>query len=72
MKAKGFKLVIEGLTQRISTKSGRLIYYRTRENQYRQNKLFRCNQKSLHQELDGKERPAQVPSNAGKRERILE
>ena len=64
MKAKGFKLVIEELKQRISAKSEKLRYYRTRDNQYRQNKIFRCIQKALYQELDGKERPAQVPSNA--------
>ena len=29
--------------------------------QYRQNKLFQCNQKAFYQELDGKERSAQVP-----------
>ena len=31
----------------------------------RQNKLFRCNQKILYQELGGKKRSTQVPPNAG-------
>ena len=64
MKAKGFKVVIEELKQRISAKSEKLRCYRARDNQYRQNKLSQCNQKALHQELGGKVTPAQVPSNA--------
>ena len=38
--------------------------YGIRGKQYRQNKLFRYNQKALYQELGGKERSAQVPLNA--------
>ena len=64
MKAKGLKVVIEKLKQRISAKSEKLRFYRARDNQYMQNKLFRCNLKALYQELDGKVTPAQVPSNA--------
>ena len=64
MKAKGFKVVIEELKQRISAKSEKLRFYRAQGNQHRQNKLLRCNQKALCQELGGKVRPAQVPSNA--------
>ena len=64
IQAKGFKVVIEELKQRVSAKSGTLRRYCTRGNQYRQNKLFRCNQKALYQELGGKERYTQVPSNA--------
>ena len=64
MKAKGFKVVIEELRQRISAKSEKLRFYRAQGNQYRQNKLFRCNQKALCPELGGKVRPAQVQSNA--------
>ena len=64
MKTKGFKVVIEELKQRISAKSEKLRFYRAQGNQHRQNKLFRCNQKALCQELSGKVRPAQVPSNA--------
>ena len=64
MKAKGFKVVIEELKQRISAKSEKLICYPARDNQYRQNKLSRCNQKALFQDLGGKVTPAQVASNA--------
>ena len=64
MKAKGFKTITEELKQRISAKSEKLRFYRARDNQYMQNKLFRCNQKALYQELDDQVTPAQVPSNA--------
>ena len=64
MKAKGFKVVIEELKQRISPKSEKLRCYRGRVNQYSQNKLSRCNQKALYQELGEKVTHAQVPSNA--------
>ena len=40
IKAKGFKVVIEGLNQRISTKSEKLRRYHALGNQYKQNKLF--------------------------------
>ena len=64
MKAKGFKVLIEELKQRISAKSEKLRCYRARDNQYRQNEISQCNQKVFHQELGGKVTPAQVPSNA--------
>ena len=37
--------------------------YGVRGKQYRQNKLFQCNQKALYQQLGGKERSTQIPSN---------
>ena len=58
------QVATEELKQRISAKSEKSRCYWARGNQYRQNKLFRCNQKTLHQELDGKERSAQVLPNA--------
>ena len=64
VKAKGFKVVIEELKQRISANSDNLRRYRARNNPHTNNKLFRCNQKTLHQKLGGKERFAQVPLNA--------
>ena len=64
MKAKCFKVVVEELKQRISAKSEKLRCYCARDNQYRNNKLSRCNQKALYQEFGGKVTPAQVPSNA--------
>ena len=64
IKVKGFKVVIKELKQRIYAKCDRLRRYGARGKQYRQNELFRCNQKALHQELGGKERSTQVPPNA--------
>ena len=64
IKVKCFKVITEVLKQRISAKSEKLRYYDARGKQYRQNKLFRCNQRALYQELGGKERSTQVPSNA--------
>ena len=64
MKKKGFKVVSEELKQRIFAKSEKLRFYSARDNQYRQKKLFRCNQKASYQELGGKVRPVQVLSNA--------
>ena len=49
IKVKGFKVVIEEIKQRTSAKSERLSRYSARGNQYKQNKLFRCNQKPLYQ-----------------------
>ena len=50
---KGFKVVIEELKQKSFAKSEKLRHYGARGKQYRQNKLFRCNQKVLYQELGG-------------------
>ena len=52
------------MKQRISGKSEKLRRYSARGKQYSQNKLLRCNQKALYQELRGKERSTQVPPNA--------
>ena len=40
IKAKGFKVVVEELKQRITAKSEKLRGYHARDSQYRQNKLF--------------------------------
>ena len=50
IKVKGFKVVIEELKQIISAKSEKLRRYGGRGNQYKQNKLFRCNQKASYPE----------------------
>ena len=55
IQAKGFKVVIEELKQRVSAKSETLRRYRTRGNQYRQNNFFRCNQKALYKEIEKKD-----------------
>ena len=64
IKVKDFKVVIEELKQRISVKSENLRRYGAQANQYRQNKLFRCNRKALYQKLVGKERSIQVSLDA--------
>ena len=58
------KVVIEELKQKISAQSEKLRRCLARGNQYRQNKLFRCNQKALLQELGGNERSRKVPPDA--------
>ena len=50
--------------EKVSAESEKLRSYCAQRNQYRQNNFFQFNQKALFQELGGKERPAQVPSNA--------
>ena len=54
IKAKEFKMVIEELKQRMTAKAGKLKRFKARVTLYRQNKLFRCNQKALYKELGGK------------------
>ena len=56
IKAKGFKTVTEELKERITPKVGKLKHYKSRVTQYRQNKLFHCNQKTLYEKLGGKHR----------------
>ena len=48
IKVKGSKVVVEELKQTISAKSEKLRDYSARGNQYKQNKLFRWNQKTLY------------------------
>ena len=48
IKVKGSKVVAEELKQTISAKSEKLRDYSARGNQYKQNKLFRWNQKTLY------------------------
>ena len=48
IKVKGSKVVVEELKQTISAKSENLRDYSARGNQYKQNKLFRWNQKTLY------------------------
>ena len=47
-KENGFKTLTEELKQRVTAKAGKLKRYKAR---YGQNKLFRCNQKALYEEL---------------------
>ena len=46
----------EKLKQRITTKAGNLKLCKAQVTQYRQNKVFSCNQKALYEDLGGKRR----------------
>ena len=52
------------MIQRITAKTGKLKLYIARVIQYRQNKLFRCNQKALYEELGSKLRETSDPPQA--------
>ena len=64
IKGKGFKTVTEELKQRIRIKAEKLKRYKARMTQYRQNKLFPCDQKTLYEELGGKRRETSDPPQA--------
>ena len=49
-----YKRATEELKQQIKAKAATLKRYKSRVNQYRQNKLFQSNQSKFYQELDGK------------------
>ena len=51
------------MKQRISAKSEKLRRYHAGGNQYKQNKLFRSNQRTLYEELGRKKRSTQVQPN---------
>ena len=50
---KGLKVVIEELKQRVTAKASKLRRYDQRIKQYRQNRMFQCDQKRLYRELKG-------------------
>ena len=60
IKAKGFNTAIEDLKQHISAKALKLKRYKSRVEQYQQNRTFKNNQKALYEELDGKMRQEQA------------
>ena len=64
LRAKGFKTVMEELKQRISAKKEKLKRFVARTTQYRQNRLFRNNQKVLYEELGGKRKGGQEAPDA--------
>ena len=64
IKAEGFNTVIEELKQRVSAKTLKLKHYKSRVEQYQQNRTSKNNQKALHEELDGKMRQEQVIPDA--------
>ena len=43
---------------------GKLKHYKSRVTQYRQNKLFHCNQKTLYEKLGGKHKKISDPPEA--------
>ena len=57
-------MVTKELKQRIVAKTEKLKRYKARVTQYRQKKLFRCNQKALYEELGVNCREASDPTQA--------
>ena len=54
VKRKGNKRAADEPKQRIKAKAATLKRYKSRVNQYRQNRLLQSNQSKFYQELDGK------------------
>ena len=67
VRGKGMSVVIEEVKQRIKAKAAKVKRYDDRVKQFRQNNLFRSNQRQLFKELDGKsddEQAAPEPDEA--------
>ena len=56
LKKKGVAVVLEELKQRILAKTGKIKRYQSRIEQYRQNRMFQCNQKRFFEMLENEER----------------
>ena len=54
--AKGIRVVIEELKQRVKAKSAKIRKYEDRNNTFQQNRLFQSNQKRLFEKLEGYEK----------------
>ena len=50
---KGLNRVVEELKQRLTAQAAKLKRYEDRQNQYRQNRMFKTNQKRLFEEMEG-------------------
>ena len=61
---KDYRTTIETLKQRLTALAARLKRYDARAQQWRQNQLFRNNQRMLYEELDGKTRNQQAIPDA--------
>mgnify|MGYP007065339753 CR=1 FL=1 len=61
---KGLQVVTEEMKQRVTALAARLQRYEARVKQWRQNRLFRTNQRQLYDELSNKTRGEQVVPNA--------
>jgi len=61
---KGLSVATEEVRQRLVALSARLQRYEARHKQYRQNQLFKTDQKQLYQELGGQEKAKQAVPDA--------
>ena len=66
MRRKGITMVMEELKQRILAKAAKIKRYEQRRTQYKQNILFKQDQKRFYQELNGKARNENVIPDADK------
>ena len=62
--AKGIRVVIEELKQRVKAKSAKIRKYEDRNNAFHQNRLFQSNQKRLFEKLEGCERQDNITPDA--------
>ena len=64
IKKKGLNTVIEELKQRLSAKAAKIRRYEQRIEQYKQNRMFRYDQKKVYQDLNGENRKQEVKPDA--------
>ena len=64
IKKKGLNTVIEELRQRLSAKAAKIRRYEQRIEQYKQNRMFRYDQKKVYQDLNGENRKQEVKPDA--------
>ena len=62
--AKGIRVVIEELKQRVKAKSAKIRKYEDRNNAFQQNRLFQSNKKRLFEKLEGCEREDDITPDA--------
>ena len=63
VKKKGINLVIEELKQRLIAKKNKVKRYQQRISQFRQNQLFRVNQKQVYKNLNGEKQGDRIIPN---------
>ena len=64
IKKKGLNTVIEELRQRLGAKAAKIRRYEQRIEQYKQNRMFRYDQKKVYQDLNGENRKQEVKPDA--------
>ena len=64
IKEKGSNTVIEELRQRLSAKAAKIRRYEQQIEQYKQNRMFRYDQKGVYQDLNGENRKQEVKPDA--------